>query len=208
MSLYYLCFYPGTSEFNVGTGPGMPGCSYATALHAVNGALSLSSTPSSLPSLPFTPSPLPFLHILLLNVVPIVPTTWMCPLLYISTPYSSTNHTPHKQPAPTEPFKIPNIHQPKRMLTQASLSRRKSVDFRVTDGLPEDTDQYVIKHDHTGSFEILTSPSPNTKEHLSIVDEDLTAAMTAVSLRTLTHLKAQGVNSIGQNACHQAKVSS
>ena len=23
-------FYPGTSEFNVGTGPGMPGCSYAT----------------------------------------------------------------------------------------------------------------------------------------------------------------------------------
>ena len=26
--LYY--FYLGTSEFNVGTGPGMPGCSYAT----------------------------------------------------------------------------------------------------------------------------------------------------------------------------------
>ena len=24
-------FYLGTSEFNVGTGPGMPGCSYATA---------------------------------------------------------------------------------------------------------------------------------------------------------------------------------
>ena len=25
-------FYPGTSKFNVGTGPGMPGCSYATAV--------------------------------------------------------------------------------------------------------------------------------------------------------------------------------
>ena len=27
-----LCTYRGTSEFNVGTGPGMPGCSYATAI--------------------------------------------------------------------------------------------------------------------------------------------------------------------------------
>ena len=25
-------FYPGTSEFKMGTGPGMPGCSYATSL--------------------------------------------------------------------------------------------------------------------------------------------------------------------------------
>ena len=30
IDLSFLLYYPGTSEFYVGTGPGMPGCSYAT----------------------------------------------------------------------------------------------------------------------------------------------------------------------------------
>ena len=63
--------------------------------------------------------------------------------------------------------------------------QKVQVDFRVADGLPEDTHQYVIKRDHTGSFELLTSPSPDNQERtyrLSVVDQYSTAAMTAVSL--------------------------
>ena len=69
---------------------------------------------------------------------------------------------------------------------RAKFEQQKvQVDFRVADGLPDDTHQYVIKRDHTGSFEILTPSSPDTEErtyHLSVVDQDSKAAMTAVSL--------------------------
>ena len=69
---------------------------------------------------------------------------------------------------------------------KAKFEQQKvQVDFRVADGLPDDTHQYIIKRDHTSSFEILTPSSPDTEERtyrLSVVDQDSKAAMTAVSL--------------------------
>jgi len=63
--------------------------------------------------------------------------------------------------------------------------QKVQVDFRIADGLPEDTHKYVIKRNHEGSFEILTSTSPDAQERsyrLSVIDQESTAATTEVSL--------------------------
>ena len=145
------------------------------------------------PSSSFTPPLHPFTLTPSLHVNTYVPTTCMCLLPDASTPHPSpplttplTNNRHQQNPSRDQTWVLLERPPTNENVDTAKFEQQKvQVDFRVADGLPEDTHQYVIKRDHTGSFELLTSPSPDNQErtyHLSVVDQDSTAAMTAVSL--------------------------
>ena len=134
---------------------------------------------------PFTPSPPS------LNVNTYVPTTCMCYCLMhppltppLTTPLTNNRH--QQNPSRDQTWVLLERPPTNENVDRAKFEQQKvQVDFRVADGLPDVTHQYVIKRDHTGSFEILTPSSPDTKERtyrLSVVDQDSKAAMTAVSL--------------------------
>ena len=102
----------------------------------------------------------------------------------LTTPLTNNRH--QQNPSRDQTWVLLERPPTNENVDTAKFEQQKvQVDFRVADGLPEDTHQYVIKRDHTGSFELLTSPSPDNQERtyrLSVVDQDSTAAMTAVSL--------------------------
>ena len=102
----------------------------------------------------------------------------------LTTPLTNNRH--QQNPSRDQTWVLLERPPTNENVDKAKFEQQKvQVDFRVADGLPDDTHQYVIKRDHTGSFEILTPSSPNTEERtyrLSVVDQDSKAAMTAVSL--------------------------
>ena len=147
---------------------------------------------------PFPSPPPPHLSLLSpspsipsLNVNTYVPTTCMYLLPDASTPHPPlttplTNNRHQQNPSRDQTWVLLERPPTNENVDRAKFEQQKvQVDFRVADGLPDDTHQYVIKRDHTGSFEILTPSSPDTEERtyrLSVVDQDSKAAMTAVSL--------------------------
>ena len=102
----------------------------------------------------------------------------------LTTPLTNNRH--QQNPSRDQTWVLLERPPTNENVDRAKFEQQKvQVDFRLADGLPDDTHQYVIKRDHTGSFEILTPSSPDTEERtyrLSVVDQDSKAAMTAVSL--------------------------
>lgn len=122
------------------------------------------------PSLPMLPRMYPRLACLLPHV----------------NPHTLTNDQHQQNPQKDQAWVLLERPPQNEYVDAAKFEQQKvQVDFRIADGLPEDTHKYVIKRNHEGSFEILTSTSPDAQERsyrLSVIDQESTAATTEVSL--------------------------